>query len=167
LTNFIGDTRRQKEEETATRAAFLEQENAQLKTQISLLKSEIAKLHTLLVNGSAAEDANNVVDGAFGATAVSSIPSTGTQLSVEVNTVGTNAKVRQGWEKILTTLDTLLLRNAIATLVTTELELVVEGAVSTISSIQRKEVSLQQPDPTSKLPHLCNFTHSCVSSKHK
>uniref|UniRef100_A0A0N4ZWU9 BZIP domain-containing protein n=1 Tax=Parastrongyloides trichosuri TaxID=131310 RepID=A0A0N4ZWU9_PARTI len=42
------DARRRKEEEIADRASFLEQENIQLKSQISLLKAETAKLQMLL-----------------------------------------------------------------------------------------------------------------------
>ncbi|KAH7728526.1 Cell death specification protein 2 [Aphelenchoides avenae] len=48
------DARRVKEEQTAAKAALLEQENIQLKSQISVLQSEIAKLRVLLVTCSAA-----------------------------------------------------------------------------------------------------------------
>ncbi|KAE9554391.1 hypothetical protein FO519_002383 [Halicephalobus sp. NKZ332] len=44
------DARRMKEEQTATKASFLEQENIQLRTQLELLKSEIAKLQMLLIS---------------------------------------------------------------------------------------------------------------------
>ena len=42
------DSRRRKEEEIAVRAAFLEQENLKLKTQIAVLKAETTKLHCML-----------------------------------------------------------------------------------------------------------------------
>uniref|UniRef100_A0A915B1Q4 BZIP domain-containing protein n=1 Tax=Parascaris univalens TaxID=6257 RepID=A0A915B1Q4_PARUN len=42
------DARRQKEEAIAARAAFLEQENIQLRSQVALLKNETAKLHLML-----------------------------------------------------------------------------------------------------------------------
>ncbi|VDK48145.1 unnamed protein product [Anisakis simplex] len=42
------DARRQKEEAISTKAAFLEQENLQLRSQIALLKNETAKLHLML-----------------------------------------------------------------------------------------------------------------------
>uniref|UniRef100_A0A914RVD4 BZIP domain-containing protein n=1 Tax=Parascaris equorum TaxID=6256 RepID=A0A914RVD4_PAREQ len=42
------DARRQKEEAVAARAAFLEQENIQLRSQVALLKNETAKLHLML-----------------------------------------------------------------------------------------------------------------------
>lgn len=44
------DARRQKEEEIALRAAYLEQENLKLKAQIAVLKNETAKLHYMLYN---------------------------------------------------------------------------------------------------------------------
>uniref|UniRef100_A0A914C4X1 BZIP domain-containing protein n=1 Tax=Acrobeloides nanus TaxID=290746 RepID=A0A914C4X1_9BILA len=46
------DARRQKEEHTAARAQYLEQENIQLHSQIALLKGEIAKLQMLLLTHS-------------------------------------------------------------------------------------------------------------------
>lgn len=46
------DARRQKEEEIAMRAAYLEQENVKLRAQIAVLKNESAKLHFLLFNRS-------------------------------------------------------------------------------------------------------------------
>ncbi|CEF64031.1 Protein giant [Strongyloides ratti] len=49
------DARRRKEEEIADRASFLEQENIQLKSQISLLKAENAKFQMLLFT----QNANN------------------------------------------------------------------------------------------------------------
>ncbi|VDK52190.1 unnamed protein product, partial [Gongylonema pulchrum] len=42
------DARRQKEEAVAARAAFLEQENIQLRSQVVLLKNETAKLQLML-----------------------------------------------------------------------------------------------------------------------
>ncbi|CAH1793126.1 unnamed protein product [Owenia fusiformis] len=42
------DTRRQKEEQIAMRAAFLEQENLKLRAQVAILKNETAKLHYML-----------------------------------------------------------------------------------------------------------------------
>ena len=42
-----------KEEQTAAKASFLEQENIQLRTQLELLKSEIAKLQMLLISKTA------------------------------------------------------------------------------------------------------------------
>ncbi|XP_055878764.1 protein giant-like [Biomphalaria glabrata] len=44
------DARRQKEEEIAMRAAFLEQENLKLRAQVAILKNETAKLHYMLYN---------------------------------------------------------------------------------------------------------------------
>jgi hypothetical protein len=44
------DARRQKEEEIALRAAFLEQENLKLRAQVTILKNETAKLHYMLYN---------------------------------------------------------------------------------------------------------------------
>ena len=44
------DARRVKEEEIAVRAALLEQENLKLRAQVSVLKSETAKLHFMLYN---------------------------------------------------------------------------------------------------------------------
>lgn len=44
------DTRRQKEDEIAMRAAYLEQENLKLRAQVALLKNETSKLHYLLYN---------------------------------------------------------------------------------------------------------------------
>lgn len=46
------DSRRQKEEEIAMRAAFLEQENLKLRAQVAILKSETAKLHYMLYSRS-------------------------------------------------------------------------------------------------------------------
>uniref|UniRef100_A0A914X9U9 BZIP domain-containing protein n=1 Tax=Plectus sambesii TaxID=2011161 RepID=A0A914X9U9_9BILA len=42
------DIRRQKEEQIAMRAAFLEQENLKLKAQVAVLKNETAKLHLMM-----------------------------------------------------------------------------------------------------------------------
>jgi bZIP factor len=50
------DARRCKEDEIAIRAAFLEQENLQLKLEMARLKAEIGKLRDLLVSDSAEED---------------------------------------------------------------------------------------------------------------
>ncbi|CAH1783968.1 unnamed protein product [Owenia fusiformis] len=44
------DQRRMKEEQIAMRVVFLEQENLQLRTEVSLLKSEIEKLRCMLYN---------------------------------------------------------------------------------------------------------------------
>ncbi|CAG5126805.1 unnamed protein product [Candidula unifasciata] len=44
------DARRQKEEEIAMRAAYLEQENLKLRAQVAILKNETAKLHYMLYN---------------------------------------------------------------------------------------------------------------------
>ncbi|XP_064622236.1 transcription factor ces-2-like [Lineus longissimus] len=44
------DTRRQKEEHVAMKAAYLEQENLKLRAQVALLKNETAKLHFMLYN---------------------------------------------------------------------------------------------------------------------
>ena len=44
------DARRQKEEEIALRAAYLEQENLKLRAQVTILKNETAKLHYMLYN---------------------------------------------------------------------------------------------------------------------
>ena len=44
------EARRMKEEQIALRVVFLEQENLQLKTEVSLLKSEIEKLRCMLYN---------------------------------------------------------------------------------------------------------------------
>lgn len=44
------DARRQKEEEIAMRAAYLEQENLKLRAQVTILKNETAKLHYMLYN---------------------------------------------------------------------------------------------------------------------
>jgi hypothetical protein len=44
------DLRRQKEDEIANRASFLEQENLKLKAQITILKAELSKLHFMLYN---------------------------------------------------------------------------------------------------------------------
>ena len=44
------DARRMKEEQIAMRVVYLEQENLQLRTEVSLLKSEIEKLRCMLYN---------------------------------------------------------------------------------------------------------------------
>jgi hypothetical protein len=44
------DSRRQKEEHIAMKAAYLEQENLKLRAQVALLKNETAKLHFMLYN---------------------------------------------------------------------------------------------------------------------
>jgi bZIP factor len=44
------DLRRQKEDEIALRATFLEQENLKLKAQVTILKTELSKLHYMLYN---------------------------------------------------------------------------------------------------------------------
>jgi hypothetical protein len=44
------DLRRQKEDEIAVRASFLEQENLKLKAQVTILKAELSKLHFMLYN---------------------------------------------------------------------------------------------------------------------
>jgi hypothetical protein len=44
------EARRMKEEQIALRVVFLEQENLQLRTEVSLLKSEIEKLRCMLYN---------------------------------------------------------------------------------------------------------------------
>lgn len=44
------DARRLKEHQTALRAAALERENAQLRAEIAVLRSQAAKLHCLLYN---------------------------------------------------------------------------------------------------------------------
>ena len=44
------DARRMKEEEIAVRARLLEQENLKLRAQVSVLKTETAKLHYMLFN---------------------------------------------------------------------------------------------------------------------
>jgi hypothetical protein len=44
------DLRRQKEDEIANRASFLEAENLKLKAQITILKAELSKLHFMLYN---------------------------------------------------------------------------------------------------------------------
>ncbi|XP_064632496.1 transcription factor VBP-like [Lineus longissimus] len=45
------DARRMKEEQIALRVVYLEQENLQLRTEVSLLRSEIEKLRCMLYNG--------------------------------------------------------------------------------------------------------------------
>ncbi|XP_071082782.1 transcription factor ces-2-like [Haliotis cracherodii] len=45
------EARRMKEEQIALRVVYLEQENLQLRTEVSLLKSEIEKLRCMLYNG--------------------------------------------------------------------------------------------------------------------
>ena len=54
------DARRAKEDEIAIRAAFLEQENVQLKWEVARLKSETSRLRTMLLADSDNEDANQV-----------------------------------------------------------------------------------------------------------
>ena len=54
------DARRAKEDEIAIRAAFLEQENVQLKWEVARLKSETSRLRTMLLVDSDNEDANQV-----------------------------------------------------------------------------------------------------------
>ena len=49
------DARRAKEDEVAIRAAFLEQENIQLKWDVTKLKAETAKLKALLLAEAAAD----------------------------------------------------------------------------------------------------------------
>lgn len=44
------DLRRQKEDEIAVRAAFLEQENLKLRAQVTILKAELSKLHFMIYN---------------------------------------------------------------------------------------------------------------------
>jgi hypothetical protein len=44
------EARRMKEEQIALRVVYLEQENLQLRTEVSLLKSEIEKLRCMLYN---------------------------------------------------------------------------------------------------------------------
>lgn len=44
------DLRRQKEDEIAVRAAFLEQENLKLRAQVTILKTELSKLHFMIYN---------------------------------------------------------------------------------------------------------------------
>ena len=44
------EARRMKEEQIAMRVVYLEQENLQLRTEVSLLKSEIEKLRCMLYN---------------------------------------------------------------------------------------------------------------------
>jgi hypothetical protein len=44
------DLRRQKEDDIAIRASFLEQENLKLKAQVTILKAELSKLHFMLYN---------------------------------------------------------------------------------------------------------------------
>ncbi|VDN56546.1 unnamed protein product [Dracunculus medinensis] len=53
------DARRQKEEAVAARAALLEQENIQLRSQVALLQKETAKLHLLLFSQTKPFDSNN------------------------------------------------------------------------------------------------------------
>ena len=50
------DARRAKEDEIAIRAAFLEQENIQLKWEVARLKSETGRLRTMLLSDSDTED---------------------------------------------------------------------------------------------------------------
>ena len=50
------DARRAKEDEIAIRAAFLEQENLQLKWEVARLKTETGRLRSLLLSDSEAED---------------------------------------------------------------------------------------------------------------
>ena len=50
------DARKMKEEQTAARASFLESENIQLRTQIELMKGEIAKLQVMLLTKSSSND---------------------------------------------------------------------------------------------------------------
>ena len=52
--------RKAKEDEIAIRAAFLEQENVQLKWEVARLKSETSRLRTLLLADSDNEDANQM-----------------------------------------------------------------------------------------------------------
>ena len=52
------DARRAKEDEIAIRAAFLEQENVQLKWEVARLKSETSRLRTMLLADSDNEDVN-------------------------------------------------------------------------------------------------------------
>ncbi len=61
------DTRRAKEDEVAVRAAFLEQENLQLKFEAARLKSETARLRAILIN-----DTNNAAAAAAVAAAAAS-----------------------------------------------------------------------------------------------
>lgn len=44
------DLRRQKEDEIAMRASYLEQENLKLKAQVTLLKAELSKVHFMMYN---------------------------------------------------------------------------------------------------------------------
>ena len=50
------DARRAKEDEIAIRAAFLEQENVQLKWEVARLKTETSRLRTMLLSDSDPED---------------------------------------------------------------------------------------------------------------
>jgi len=50
------DARRAKEDEIAIRAAFLEQENIQLKWEVARLKTETGRLRTMLLTDSDTED---------------------------------------------------------------------------------------------------------------
>ena len=50
------DARRCKEDEIAIRAAYLEQENIQLKWEMARLKTETGRLRDLLVNNSEEEE---------------------------------------------------------------------------------------------------------------
>ena len=50
------DARRAKEDEIAIRAAFLEQENIQLKWEVARLKSETSRLRSMLLSDSDTED---------------------------------------------------------------------------------------------------------------
>ena len=51
------DARRAKEDEVAIRAAFLEQENLQLKWNVAKIKAEISKMRALILTEAAAEAA--------------------------------------------------------------------------------------------------------------
>lgn len=57
------DARRAKEDEIAIRAAFLEQENIQLKWEVARLKSETGRLRTMLLSDSDNEDIDPGVGG--------------------------------------------------------------------------------------------------------